>query len=117
MPLDYFLRSNYPNPFNPQTTLEYGIPVQSRVELTIYNILGQQVRQLVSEVQPAGNYRYNWDGRSQNGQEMASGLYVYRLKARSLSGQRWAFGSGVQPGRPRCYGEVCHGRDCCHLDH
>jgi len=75
---DFRLAQNYPNPFNPMTTIEYQIPVLSKVELTIYNILGQKVRTLVNKKQPAGSYRLQF-----NASNLASGVYVYRLKAGS----------------------------------
>jgi hypothetical protein len=81
------LGSNYPNPFNPSTTLRYTLDRPSIVSLRIYNVLGQEVKRLVSHVRkPAGEHKVVWDGTNQNGYPMPSGIYLYRL---SVDG-RWA---------------------------
>jgi len=71
---EFNLSQNYPNPFNPKTVISYHLPVVSKVELNIYNILGQKVAILVSEPQQIGNYKYEWDASG-----FASGVYLYRL--------------------------------------
>ena len=78
-PLTFGLDANYPNPFNAQTQLVYTLPVASPVELAIYNIMGQRVRTLVQGVQAAGRYQIAWDGRSDSGSSLASGVYLSRL--------------------------------------
>ncbi len=80
-PEEFQLLQNYPNPFNPQTEISYSIPEDSHVRLSIYNLLGQQVRLLVDEYQGAGAKRVVWDGRNENGESVASGIYLYRLEA------------------------------------
>jgi hypothetical protein len=75
-----YLSQNYPNPFNPSTTIEYTLHRKEHVEITIYNLLGQKVRVLVDELKPAGVHRANWDGQDENGQYVASGIYLYRLE-------------------------------------
>jgi hypothetical protein len=80
-PIDFNLSQNYPNPFNPSTTISYQLPRSGKVELKIYNMLGQEVRKLVDENQAAGQYTVQWDGRNYNGKPVASGVYLYRLKA------------------------------------
>lgn len=70
------LFQNTPNPFNPKTTITYQIPITSKVELNIVNLLGEKVTTLVSEKQPAGNYQIEW-----NATDFASGLYFYNLQA------------------------------------
>jgi len=79
----FLLMQNYPNPFNPETTIRYLLdnPTAKQTELTIYNSLGQKVRTLVSAKQPAGSYEVIWNGRDDNGREVASGIYYYRLKS------------------------------------
>jgi photosystem II stability/assembly factor-like uncharacterized protein len=74
-PDKFILSQNYPNPFNPKTTISYQLPVISQVELSIYNILGQRIANLVSEKQPAGTYNVEWDAS-----RFASGIYLYQLK-------------------------------------
>ena|GEM_PF-3492478 len=81
VPLQYSLSQNYPNPFNPVTTIQYQIPEQVSVRLEIYNMLGQQVRSLVNDVQEAGYYSVTWNGHNNTGQEVSSGLYLYRIQA------------------------------------
>ncbi|MCK4548407.1 MAG: T9SS type A sorting domain-containing protein, partial [Candidatus Eisenbacteria sp.] len=73
------LDQNIPNPFNPETTISFGLPEASRVDLSIYNIRGQRVRQLVDGWMPAGFHKAAWDGRDVNGQQVSSGVYFYRL--------------------------------------
>ncbi len=77
----FSLSQNYPNPFNSATTIEFSIPEDSMVDLCIYNILGQQVRSLVSEKLAAGNHIVRWDGRSESGNNVGSGVYVSVLTA------------------------------------
>ncbi|MGH1365445.1 MAG: FlgD immunoglobulin-like domain containing protein [Calditrichia bacterium] len=81
IPSTTYLHANYPNPFNPETTLRYDLQSSARVELTIFNLLGQKIRTLVSGKQGAGNYSVKWDGRAENNKQVASGVYIFRLKA------------------------------------
>ena len=70
-----------PNPFNPSTTIQFQLPDETRVWLTIYNLLGQKVRTFMqAELQFAGEYAIVWDGRDDLGRSSASGLYIVRLK-------------------------------------
>ena len=82
-----FLANNYPNPFNPTTTIHYGVREQGHVTLRIYNVAGQLVRTLVDDVRMplAGGYTARWDGRSRAGQPVASGVYFYKLSTRSFA--------------------------------
>ena len=73
--------SNYPNPFNPSTTISFSILKDRNSELSIYNIKGQKVKQLVSDQLPAGEYSVVWDGRDENNQLVSSGIYLYKLRA------------------------------------
>ena len=74
------LLPNYPNPFNPQTTIRYSLSRSAQVELTIYNALGQQMRTLAAGIHPAGAQAVVWDGRDQDGRSASSGLYFCRLE-------------------------------------
>lgn len=76
IPQDYYLAQNYPNPFNPTTTIEYGLPKNSHVTLSIYNVLGMKVGELVNGEQPAGVHRLQF-----NGLGLASGIYYARIDA------------------------------------
>jgi hypothetical protein len=87
-PGSYSLSQNHPNPFNQATLVEYILPVAGHVELTVYNTLGQTVRQLTDGYRPAGQHRVSWDGRDANGYEVASGVYLYILRAGEFSEAR-----------------------------
>ena len=78
---DQVLISNYPNPFNPTTTISYSLPAEGEVSIKIYNIKGQQVKQLVNGSQPEGYYDVVWNGKDAAGKQVSSGIYYYRLKA------------------------------------
>jgi hypothetical protein len=75
------LKSNYPNPFNPSTTIEYSIANDSPVNLSIYNVNGQLIRTLVSEFQKSNTYSVVWDGKDSNGNPVESGVYFSRIIA------------------------------------
>jgi hypothetical protein len=81
LPTEFRLGQNYPNPFNPGTTIEFDLPTSSYVTLTVYNLLGQPVRELVRETRSAGQHIIYWDGSDDLGAPAASGLYFYRLTA------------------------------------
>ncbi|MCH7691737.1 MAG: T9SS type A sorting domain-containing protein, partial [candidate division Zixibacteria bacterium] len=68
-------------PFNPATVIEFDLPRRSNVSITIFNLLGQQVKELVNEEISAGSYRVSWDGILSSGQRASSGIYFYRLIA------------------------------------
>ncbi len=80
MPTAFALGANYPNPFNPATTIPVVVPAEAGdVDLTIYNVLGQPVRQVWAGPLTAGEHRLAWDGRDGQGQPVAAGVYVVRL--------------------------------------
>ena len=81
LPKEYALYENYPNPFNPTTTIKYSIKENIWVKLIIYNVMGQVVRTLVDETKPSGVYMVKWDGRNENSEMVSSGVYFYRLEA------------------------------------
>ena len=84
-PEQFALTQNSPNPFNPSTTIRYAITEPGRVSLTIYDLLGQQVRTLVDAHHSPGTYNVTWDGRTESGAQAGSGLYLYRLEAGGTS--------------------------------
>ena len=73
---DYALFANYPNPFNPKTVISYQLPVNSSVNLEVYNVIGQKVSTLVNQKQTAGKYQVHFDAAA-----LASGVYIYKLQA------------------------------------
>jgi hypothetical protein len=79
VPTRYSLNQNYPNPFNPETIISYELPADSKVELSVYNILGERVATLVNEFKPAGYYEVAWNGTRDDGTTVSSGIYFYRL--------------------------------------
>ncbi|MDE3058376.1 MAG: T9SS type A sorting domain-containing protein [Bacteroidota bacterium] len=76
IPTTYSLEQNFPNPFNPSTTIRYGLPEQTHVTLEIFNALGQQVAKMVEQEEPAGMHEVTFDGS-----KLASGVYFYTLRA------------------------------------
>jgi len=80
-PESFRLRQNFPNPFNPETTIQFDLPEIAHVRLEIYNLLGQRITTLVDNRQPAGRYTLMWDGKDQHGNAVASGIYFYKLTA------------------------------------
>ena len=79
------LETNYPNPFNPSTTIKYHLNKPGKVELTVYNTLGQKVKTLVAKSMSTGVYRVEWDGSDNNSRTVSSGIYFYQLKTESGS--------------------------------
>jgi hypothetical protein len=81
IPFSYSVSQNYPNPFNPSTIFSYDLPLTSRVEIIIYNMLGQVVERSFIKSQPAGQHQYTF-----NAAELSGGMYFYCIQARSLDG-------------------------------
>jgi hypothetical protein len=80
-PTDYVLLQNFPNPFNPETTIRFGLPEPVHARLLVYDVGGRLVRTLVQKTLPAGMHRVIWDGRDLDGRRVTSGVYFYRLEA------------------------------------
>lgn len=80
-PKVFSLSQNYPNPFNPKTIIKFALPKDSWVRLEVYNVLGQKVKTLVDEKLTAGLKEVEWDGMSDKGFEVASGIYFYKISA------------------------------------
>ena len=81
LPQEFVLLQNFPNPFNASTAIGYQLPEASEIRLSVYNLLGQEVRRLVEGEVEAGTHVVLWDGRDENGTPVGSGIYFYRLKA------------------------------------
>jgi len=88
IPRRFELKQNYPNPFNPTTKITYTLPKASLVRLTIYNMLGQEVRSLVNISQAAGSYAVQWNGRHNSGAMVPSGIYLYKIEAGEFTQSR-----------------------------
>ena len=85
LPTEYSLYQNYPNPFNPITKIQYQLPYQTDVNLSIYDILGNEVIVLVHQNQAPGTYNIIWDAVDRNGREVSGGVYFYRIKTKEFS--------------------------------
>ena len=81
VPDNYFLHENYPNPFNPTTTLRFDLPEVSSITLTIYNMLGQRVRTFNMNDTPAGFHSIKWNATNDYGEQVGAGVYLYQLRA------------------------------------
>lgn len=84
VPNQYYLSNNYPNPFNPSTTIRFGLPVQSEVTLSIFNILGQKVLEVSEKSLSAGVHSYNFDAS-----QLSSGIYIYSIHAAGINGKNF----------------------------
>lgn len=81
LPTQYALRPNYPNPFNPNTTIPFELPEAGHVQMIVYDLLGRQVAELENRDFTAGRHVARWNGRNAAGENVASGVYVVRLNA------------------------------------
>ncbi len=81
VPETLLLKQNYPNPFNPSTTIEFGIPANSPVSLTIYDVVGQEVKELVNDNLSAGQHSVQWNGLDGNARQVETGIYFARISA------------------------------------
>lgn len=88
VPAVYFLEQNRPNPFNPSTTIQFGLPKGSRTTLRVFDVNGRLVRTLVDRSLPAGLHSAEWDGRNFHAIEVGSGIYFYELRAGSFIDRR-----------------------------
>ena len=84
-PVDFSLEQNRPNPFNSETIIKYVLPQASHVKLILYNVIGQKVRTLLDEIQPTGIQTYHWDGKDDDNNDLASGIYFYHLRTEQFN--------------------------------
>jgi len=87
LPTEYKLLGNYPNPFNPSTTISYALPFESNVEINIFDIMGRLIRTFNINSQNAGYQNVLWNGKNENNEQVASGIYLYRFKAIAIDGK------------------------------
>ena len=83
-PDQFELYQNHPNPFNPETTIRYGIPNDTQVKIDVYNSLGEKVRTLIDQNHKAGSHTVRWDAKNDEGRPVSGGIYVFRMKAGSF---------------------------------
>lgn len=79
IPTSFDVKQNFPNPFNPSTTIRYAIPVMSPVKVEVFNIVGQKIATLVDKIQPAGTWQVEWTGKDDLNRIVATGVYLYRV--------------------------------------
>jgi hypothetical protein len=91
IPATFMLENNYPNPFNPSTTILYGIAQQSQVTVKVYSVLGQEMATLVNDIQSPSYYRVVWNGKDLNGKSASSGVYFFRIIANPVDGKTQPF--------------------------
>lgn len=87
LPREFNLGQNYPNPFNPTTTFSVTIPVETKITLKIFNVLGERVRCIYRGTLPAGQHQFSWNAKNDAGLAMPSGVYIYRLQTRDGLGR------------------------------
>ncbi|MBT3760635.1 MAG: T9SS type A sorting domain-containing protein, partial [Candidatus Marinimicrobia bacterium] len=86
VPTQFTLNQNYPNPFNPNTTIEFSVPRATSLTITVYDIMGREVRTLVDNSNILeGYYSVVWDGMDSSGQIVSAGLYIYSLQGEGIS--------------------------------
>jgi len=81
MPVNFALKQNYPNPFNPSTQIQYALPSESKVLISIYDLTGRKVKTLVNEVQSAGHRSVMWNATNEIGRPVSAGMYIYSIQA------------------------------------
>lgn len=81
IPNNFQIGQNFPNPFNPSTTIHYNLPEESDVSIAIYALQGKKVEQILSSTQPAGAHSIQWNGTDQQGKQVSAGIYFFQLKA------------------------------------
>lgn len=79
-PVSFSIEQNFPNPFNPSTTIQFSLPERSHVNLSVFNTLGQRVATLIDDVKNEGKYEIRWNGISEQSFSVASGVYIYQIK-------------------------------------
>ncbi len=89
LPEKFYLKQNYPNPFNPNTTIEYSLPSDAEVKLSIYNIIGQEIKLLVNENQSAGIHKIKFNSSDIDNMRLTSGIYFYKITALDKKGNEF----------------------------
>ncbi|NOS85912.1 MAG: T9SS type A sorting domain-containing protein, partial [Ignavibacteria bacterium] len=84
IPEKFFVNPNYPNPFNQETKIKFGLPANADVKISVYDLLGREVDVLVNSKLDAGEYLANW-----NATNFASGIYIYKIEARDVKGNNF----------------------------
>jgi len=85
VPEQFMLAQNFPNPFNPVTSIEYALPEEGFVKISVYNIMGQKVTELVNNVMPGGYHQVVWNGTNDLGESVSTGIYMYAIEAEGFT--------------------------------
>ena len=81
LPSAYSISDNYPNPFNPSTEMEFTLPMESDISFTVYSLTGKEMYSYNQSAVSGGTYKITWNGKSQNGKPLPSGVYLYEFRA------------------------------------
>ena len=81
VPESFYLHQNFPNPFNPFTTFQYNLPEKTFVNISIYDMLGRNIKTLINQVQDVGKKSITWDGTNDYGKTVSAGIYLYQINA------------------------------------
>ena len=84
----FILHQNFPNPFNPSTTIQYSTDSHSNIKIVIFNVYGQKIKTLVDRYESSGNHTVTWNATDDNGNEVSSGIYIYQLSANGINTQK-----------------------------
>ena len=85
LPSNIKLSDNYPNPFNPYTTIEYQLDITQRVNVSIYDLLGRRIKTIVNDIKNAGQHTIQWDAKDSEGLIVAGGVYLYQIQTDSYN--------------------------------
>ena len=88
IPDSYELAENFPNPFNPVTTIRYNLPIQAHVNITVFSMLGKEIVKLVDSQLVAGSHAVVWNGIDMSGKEVSGGIYFYQINAGNFNQTR-----------------------------
>ena len=84
LPQNFVLEQNYPNPFNPKTIISFGLPVSTELNISVYNLMGQKISTLISGYFSEGFHTVTWDGVSDDGFHVSSGVYLYTIETETF---------------------------------
>ena len=87
-PNSYLVYQNYPNPFNPITTIRYDLPEDAEIIISVYDIIGREIKTLIKTNQSSGFRSISWDGTNDNGIQVSTGMYFYTLQTEAKSAMR-----------------------------
>ena len=87
-PLEFIISRNYPNPFNSITHIDYQVPIDNHINITIYDVMGREVKTLMDQVQIKGIYTIDWNGQSEYGKSVSTGVYFLQFTSNGFSNEK-----------------------------